>query len=310
MLIVEYPSNHLHKGDAIKTLKQHPLLWLIASVSLWGVMNPMASYAVTKFSAINETFVEILTGSLTLFIFMKITRRKIQIPWSKVWWMGLLQPGVCWLLGNIGYQESSASFGVIILSSEVAFTVLLSIIFLKEKLSRYGWAALAIALFGLVIANLQSPDKKIYLPHPSRFGAIFFLLSSLSFAFYAVLVRKFVKSEEVFNLALGQNLISLCLILILFIFEHNFSNFHQSKLIWGSALASGALGAGLAFILYNFAAQKLPSSVTGIALSVIPVIGVIGSILIGRGSLNPDLFIGGLLVIGAISILARLEISD
>ena len=260
----------------------------------WGVSNPLADLAVLKFSPITLTAIECLTGFIFLLITALIRRRRItRIRWRYLWWIGLLQPFAAWLLGNLGYRSATASTGVIILSSEAIFSLIVARIWLAHKLSKQTLLAMLFGIFGVTLAAGGSFAVE------TGGGAIYFLLSALLFGIYSAAMRKYLMDEDPFDLALVQTGVSAIAVSILLVVIRPEIGSVAPR-YWVAALASGIFGVGLPFVAFNYLSSKLPSKITGSALNLIPVAGVAASAILGRGIPTLIQAIGGAIVLVSI----------
>ena len=260
----------------------------------WGLSNPLADLAVVKFSPLTLTTIECVTGFLFLLISTIISRGKFRgVKWRYLWWIGLLQPFAAWMLGNFGYQSATASTGVIILSAEAIFSLLIARIWLAHKFSKQTLIA---TLFGILGVGLAAGGS---FSVSAGGGAIYFLLSALLFGIYSSAMRKFLMDEDPLSLALAQTGISSIVVLTLFVAIHPHVGAVPTH-YWVAALASGVFGVGLPFVAFNYLSSQMPSRITGSALNFIPVAGVVASAALGRGIPTLIQGIGGLLVLVSI----------
>jgi len=124
---------------------------MLAMVS-WGVGNPIADIAIDFIDPVSFFVIEIISG-LVLFFLVALgipsLRKAIrQVPWKLALPFGLIQPGLAYLLGNIGWQYGTVTTGAILMSSEVIFLALGGAIFLREKLSLWSVIALLVGVSG------------------------------------------------------------------------------------------------------------------------------------------------------------------
>ena len=275
-------------------------LILLASVISWGISNPLADLAITKFSPLFLSLVECGVGFLFLLIVTIIKRVKPHIPWRLIIPIGILQPGLAWLLGNTGYTHETASTGVLILTGETLFTVLLGIIWLGDRLSATKWFFFIIGFIGVIIAGISAPREKLAVvagtASPNTSTVAFFVLSAMTFGVYANVIRRYLGDYTATDLALGQTFISTIFLGIFFILSEQ-SVPNVSSTIWSSAILSGLFGVGLPFVAFNYAIKMLPGSTPGIYLNLIPIVGIAASIVLGRGAPTWMQVLGGLIVI-------------
>ncbi len=294
-------------GGPLKSALTHPIrhwLLLLACMVSWGVSNPLADLAVTHFSPITLTLIECLTGFLFLLITTFVRRGGVRgIRWRYLWWIGLLQPFAAWMLGNYGYRSATASTGVIILSSEAIFSLLIARIWLAHTFSRQTLIATLFGIAGVALAaggsfSLHAGD-----------GAIYFLASALLFGIYSSATRRYLTDEDPLALALAQTGVSSIAAISLFSIAHP----HVGSIAthyWVAAIASGIFGVGLPFVAFNYLSSQMPSKITGSALNLIPVAGVAASAILGRGIPTAIQAIGGVIVLASIWGVSRTTITE
>lgn len=273
---------------------------LLAAVISWGISNPLADLAITKLSPLLLSFIECGVGFLFLLAVTIVKRIKPVIPWRLIIPIGILQPGLAWLLGNIGYTKETASTGVLILTGETLFTVLLGILWLGDRLSVTKWFFFILGFLGVIVAGVTAPREKVQLltnsANTNTSTVVFFVLSAMTFGLYANVVRRYLSDYSAIDLALGQTFIAT-------VFLGTFFILSEQKLptasgsIWSSAILSGVFGVGLPFVAFNYALKMLPGSTPGIYLNIIPIAGIAASIVLGRGAPTWMQVIGGIVVI-------------
>jgi drug/metabolite transporter (DMT)-like permease len=271
---------------------------LLAAVISWGISNPLADLAITKLSPLFLSLLECSVGFLFLLAVTIVKRIKPVIPWRLIIPIGILQPGLAWLLGNIGYTHETASTGVLILTGETLFTVLLGILWLGDRLSFKKWIFFIAGFAGVFIAGNTGIHEH------STSTAVFFLMSAMTFGVYANVVRRYLDHYTATDLALGQTFISTIFLGLFFILSEQ-SIPTVSTSIWSSAILSGLFGVGLPFVAFNYAIKMLPGSTPGIYLNIVPIAGIAASIALGRGAPTWMQLIGGLIVIISTYVVSR-----
>ena len=89
-------------------------LLLIAAMISWGLSNPLADWAVSALSAAAQTLLEISSGFLVITIFYLLRPNRFRdntysdVSWSFAAFLGAVQPGFAWLMGNYGYKIGRA----------------------------------------------------------------------------------------------------------------------------------------------------------------------------------------------------------
>ena len=264
---------------------------LLAAVISWGISNPLADLAITQFSPLFLSLIECGVGFLFLLIVTIIKRVRPNIPWRLTIPIGILQPGLAWLLGNTGYTHETASTGVLILTGETLFTVLLGMLWLGDRLSLTKWAFFILGFVGVYISSSTGIHEQ------STSTAIYFVLSAATFGVYANVVRKYLGQYSATDLAVGQTFVATIFLGSFFLLSNQSIPTEAGSSIWVSAICSGLFGVGLPFVAFNYAIKALPGSTPGVFLNLIPISGVAASIVLGRGAPTWMQLIGGALVI-------------
>ncbi len=272
---------------------------LIASMVSWGFSNPLADLAITKFSPLFLSLIECGVGFLFILFFTLIRRVKPNIPWRLVIPIGIMQPALAWWLGNTGYTHETASTGVLILTGETLFTVLIGVFWLGDRLTNKQWSYFLLGMFGVVVASATGTHLD------ATSTSIYFVLSAALFGIYANILRKHLSEYSPIDLALGQTFIAVIFLVTAFIFSGQSVPTNTSTHIWVSALFSGLFGVGLPFVAFNYAVQKLPGRITGPSLNIIPIAGVAASIVLGRGAPTIAQIVGGVIVIGSVALISQ-----
>jgi drug/metabolite transporter (DMT)-like permease len=274
---------------------------LLAAVISWGISNPLADLAITQFSPLFLSLIECGVGFLFLLIVTIIKRVRPNIPWRLIIPIGILQPGLAWLLGNIGYTKETASTGVLILTGETLFTVLLGILWLGDRLSATKWFFFILGFAGVIVAGVTAPREKVQLlansANTNTSTVAFFVLSAATFGVYANVVRKYLGQYSATDLAVGQTFVATIFLGGFFLLSNQSIPTEAGSSIWVSAIFSGLFGVGLPFVAFNYAIKALPGSTPGVFLNLIPISGVAASIVLGRGAPTWMQLIGGALVI-------------
>ncbi len=265
----------------------------------WGISNPLADLAITKFSPLLLSVIECSVGFIFLAAVVLIRRVKPVFPWRLVIPIGIMQPALAWWLGNTGYTHESASTGVLILTGETLFTVLIGVFWLGDRLSHKQWFYLFIGMSGVLVASATGAHLD------AKSTAIYFIFSSALFGIYANILRKHLSDFTPIDLAFGQTLVASVFLLVIFIISEHHIPSGISSHIYLSAIFSGLFGVGLPFVAFNYSLQNLPGRITGPSLNIIPIAGIAASIILGRGAPTLAQLIGGILVVASVALISQ-----
>jgi drug/metabolite transporter (DMT)-like permease len=279
--------------------KETALTSMVTGMVLWGFANPFSDISMSYMTPAEGYFLESVAGALAFIAIVALIprlRKNVgQIPWRLAIPLGLIMPGLCFYLGNIGYQYGSVTTGVILMSSEVIFLALGGAVILREKLSPSSIVALAVGVMGSIIVGLagatNNPETAGLTVNILGFtvsaglvGAIAFLGTGLSGAIYGLFTRRLSPEINVISLTLGQVTTAVFMsTTILLITGTPIPNPGVNGTYFWAAVMGGLVGTTVPFFLFNYAAPHLTTKQTALTLNVIPVIAILFGALMGRG---------------------------
>jgi drug/metabolite transporter (DMT)-like permease len=271
------------------------LVALIASMISWGLGNPFADLALDAFSITQLLLLEILIGFAFVALYVLIKIRRLRLRWKIALVLGLLEPALTYLFGNIGYANGTVSTGLIVMATEVFFVALIGSLFLKEVISLRIALSILMGFFGVIIAVSKVGESGV----DNWLGVFAFFAAALSASFYVIVARLYASQDNVVDLVFGQLLVGTIFALVIFIATNsNFNNASKIEMkFWFAALFAGLFGVAIPFLLFNFASSLVPTKYSALALNAIPIVGIGFGALLGRGIPSPIQALGGLIVV-------------
>lgn len=271
----------------------------------WGLSNPLADLAVSELSAPAQTLLEISSGFLIIGLFY-LFRPKVfrdgsykDVSWKFAAFLGAVQPGFAWLMGNYGYTVATASTGVILLNMEALFTVFWAAIWLKDRIAHHELMAVGLGIIGATLGSFDKAGLSVTI----GLGALCFLGSSIFCGLNAVAVKKLGSGINPINLAFRQALFSTIYALLWWLIFDRGHFVGRSKEIYIAGALSGVFGVALPIIAFNYAAARVKSTHVAVLFNIVPLVGVIGAIIMGRGAPTWIQIVGGLFVLASMRIL-------
>lgn len=272
-----------------------PYLLLVLSMLSWGCANPLSDLALESLNVWQMTAIEIAVGFIALSVFALLRRLPLRLSWKWALLLGLLEPGLTYFFGNLGYENGTVAVGLIIMSSETLMLALLGWLLLREKISVVEKVAIAVGCGGAVLVGWNGVTTST----GSVGGSAAFFLAAAAAAGYAIAIRRYmtlVPTADIYALTWGQALVSLILASAGF----GFSGSQVPAISDPGVLAAagaGVFGVAIPFVLFARAAEHVPARHAAIALNIIPVVGISIGALMGRGIPTPVQIVGGLIVI-------------
>lgn len=291
---------------------------MMLSMVGWGIGNPIGDIAVEFIDPVSVFVIELISGLLLFFVAALVLpslRNAIkQVPWKIAIPFGLIQPGLAYLFGNIGWQYGTVTTGAILMSSEVIFLAIGGALFLREKLNLWSVVALLIGVTGAIIVGIAGQSSN---PETSGqfvtvlgmsvsaglVGAIAFLGVGLCGAVYGLLMRRLKSDVNTIALTLGQmTSASVFSVVVLVATRTDLATPQSVGNYFYVAILAGIVGTTLPFLLFNFAAPNLTTKQTALSLNIIPVVAILFGAVLGRGLPVGMQYVGIVLVL--ISLLA------
>jgi O-acetylserine/cysteine efflux transporter len=270
-------------------LKSILLAFLV--VLIWGV-----NFSVIKFGL--EELPPILFSSLRFFIVAIPAIFFIPFPKTSIW--NVLGVGV--FLGVLKFSflfiamkaDASAGISSLLLQAQVIFTIILSMLIFKEKISLYQFIGMLIAFTGFGLFFFTVNTNITYL-------GLVLILSAAIFWSISNIIMKQVKGVNLLHFMVWVSLIPpLPLFVLSYIFESHEPLtilLNSSVKTWASLAFTGYISTLIAFAIWGWLLKNYNSSVvTPFALSI-PVVGIIGSNILLDEQLNFIETIGTVLIL-------------
>ena len=272
------------------------VMLLFASLS-WGVSAALSKVALEQLSPVDLFGIEVGTGALALSAIALARGARPARPSAAVLLLGLLEPGLAYLLFDVGLAHPDATHGALLLSTESLFTVGLAAVLLRERLDARLSLALAAGFAGSVLVSLHGSGTV-----SSFVGDLLVVAASLAAAGYAVLARRIAPGRNVLSLTAVQMLsaAAVSLPLAAAAVAHRDSRIgHADATHVLVAVSVGVLASVVPFLLYNAAIDRVTATAAGLVLTLIPLFGTLASIILLSESLGFGQLVGGGFVVSA-----------
>jgi drug/metabolite transporter (DMT)-like permease len=282
-------------------MKRAPIALLAASF-VWGLSVPLATAVLHHVTAADLVLVENVSGTLIVAIAALLTGRKLLGPWRPSIALGSLEPGLAYVLVNLGLQRTTAAAGAMLLALESVFIAALGWLVLSERVRSRETVALGLGLAGALLVAVNETGGP-----GSLSGNVLVVLGSVVAAAYAVAARRLAAGQEPVGLVFRQGVAATVLTLpyVLWSWHSQGSELlHASPTTLSLAALEGLVGFAVPFVLWSYAAPHVRSSVAGVAVNLIPIVGVLTAAAVGLGTPTPGQLAGGALILGGVALLS------
>ena len=273
---------------------------LIWSTSFVGTKMAFASFPPLTLGALRFVVASLLLGGIVLL------RRQFVLPakgdLGLLALSGFLGITLYFAMENVGVSMTSASNAALIVASYPAITILLERMIYGTRISRLKCFGIAIAIVGVYIISREAGsegggDRRLL-------GNIILIATGIVWAFYNFATRKVVNKYSGVTVSFYQTVAGTAFFLPFCLLETD----QWAKPTAASLLVLVYLGifcSVAGFMLYNYGLRQLPVATAITLLNLVPVFGVLFSVLILGEEIRADRLAGGVLVIVGVLISVR-----
>lgn len=274
-------------------------LLIIISMVIWGTIGIFRRYIPLSSGII--AFTRGLIGTIFLVLTVVVTRKKISFSDIKknVFLLCLSGAliGANWILLFEAYNYTSVATATLCYYMEPIFVMLVSPIFLKEKLSFKKVLCILIALLGMVCVSGVIGMETFKL---SEIRGVLLGLGAAALYASVVIINKKMKSIGAYEKTTTQLLTATIVILPYVLIVENIGTITNLKPIAIVMLILvGVLHTGVAYVLYFGSFSGVKAQTVALFSYIDPIVAIILSAIILKESMGVIEIVGAVLVLGA-----------
>jgi drug/metabolite transporter (DMT)-like permease len=282
-------------------LRPAQLAWLIALGAIWGASFLFMKIAVPAFGPSMMMGARIGIGAVTLSLIAWFIKKSLPrgAQWKPAVITGIFYAAIPLWLWAYAAQQLSASLLSIINATAPLFGALLSLLWLRQKMSARGLAGLALGFIGVavLVGGEGLSDSK---PPALSIAAAF--LASLLYGTVSNYWQT-VKGMDVYANVLGSlwvaTLATLPLMLLFPVRET------PGMAAWAGVAALGILCTAVAYVGYFRLIEQIGAAPALTTTYLIPVFGTLWGMLFLGEHIGLHLVLGTAMIIGGIALVAR-----
>ena len=277
-----------------------PYARLVGLGSFWGTSFLLIKIALDGLPPLGVAVGRSVFGALTLWVFVAVTRRRIPGDlrlWGHLAVIAVFANALPFALFSWGQLHVTSAIAGVYNATTPLFTVLIAIAALPaERATRARVAGLLLGTVGVVI--VLGPWREG--GANTVLGQLACLGAGASYGVGLVYVRKYVSPLNVDVLV--QTAIQLTLATVMLAVAAPFGG-GSVDLTWavtGAVLALGALGTGVALVVYNSLIRDVGATSTSLVTFIVPVVAVaLGAVVLAE-PITWNLFAGAAVVIAGV----------
>lgn len=297
------PPNN--KKNSMKTI-----LYTLVALFAFAANSVLVRLALAgnTIDAANFTSIRLISGIIVLAVILKIrqglnrgnghrsdeSKRRgdspgISIISSTGSWKASVMLFIYAITFSYAYVSLETGVGALILFASVQMTMVLTGLFLGNRLNYFEWGGVLTAFCGFVY--LVMPD----LGAPSLFGFVLMTISGIAWGFYTLAGKnsKTPLSDTAYNFFR-----TLPLVVILFALTFDYSALSYKGVML--AMLSGGLASGVGYTIWYMALRGLLAVQAAVVQLLVPIIAGIGGVIFANEVFSVHLAISSLIVLGGI----------
>jgi drug/metabolite transporter (DMT)-like permease len=244
---------------------------IAATVVLWASTTVGIRRVVMGFTPFELLFLRFAIASVALLPVALFYR--VRIPGKKDFWRiaitGIVGIGVCNICLNIGLKIVGSATASFIVSTGPIFVAILSVLFLKEKISISGWLFIFISFSGIGIIIIGESGGLQFTP-----GIFFVLLSAVAQAVYIVFQKPlFAKYSSVEMVCYSIWIVTLAM--TPFEWESTGRFINADKTTMFTVLYLGIFPGAVAYLAWGLALSRVLASRAAPFLFIVPFFSII-----------------------------------
>ncbi|GAB4451508.1 MAG: DMT family transporter [Anaerolineae bacterium] len=286
------------------------VLAMILAAACWGAGTVMSKGVLGYLPPLTLLVVQ-LVASLT-FLWVVIIIQRLRVPLRRETFrlglIGVLNPGLAYTFSLLGLALTAASMSALLWAAEPILILGLAWFILRERLT---WSLLACSLLAIIGVFLVIGVNASIDNSGSFSGNLLILVGVLCCALYTVLTRRDAATLDPVLLVALQQTAALLWALLIWPFELwaaemiNLTAISSSAWLW--AVVSGIVYYALAFWFYIMGLKRIPASLAGLFLNLIPIFAIGGAYLFLGERLAAVQWVGAALILVAVMAMLRFQ---
>lgn len=278
------------------------VLPLIAAAACWGVGAAVSKHAVSHLPPVVLLVVQLASSLVVMGVVgaRSFHRRR---PSLRVALLGVVNPGLAYLLSLAGLVTITAGLSVLLWAVEPVFILLLAWAVAGHRPSARVAAPAFVAVAGAAIASTGEVSGG------ALGGVALTVTAVLCCAVYAVVAGEWSESSTSSAVVAAQQgaalLFGLAVLGVAAFAGTDVSVADVPGIGWVSAIVSGVLYYGLAFWAFVAGLRRTSPSVAGVYVALVPVFGVTAAWILVGERVTVSRFVGGALVVAAVATVSR-----
>jgi drug/metabolite transporter (DMT)-like permease len=274
-------------------------MYAMMSISFWGVSFVSTKAVLGKLDPYSLLVIRFGIGALFLLLLLLMQRKRLlvsikYVPHLMV--LGILGVFVHQLLQATALLTIDASSAGWLISLSPIFTVILSILFLHEKMSFIRATGMVLAITGVLLVTTARSEQSFHIT--MNIGFLLMILSTLNWAVYSVLLKSLKIPYPPIVVTFYLSFCGLILTTPFLIRNRGWESLSLlTKSEWAHLLFLGVFVSGIAYWYWAKALEVLEASKVSMFLYLEPIATLIAAVLLLQEKVFLLSVAGGIIII-------------
>jgi drug/metabolite transporter (DMT)-like permease len=282
---------------------------LFALAALWGASFLFIRIASPKIGPFLTIEARVVIAGFALLVYMMLTKRSANF---KQWWkqylvIGALNAAIPFSLIALAAIYLNASILAIVNSMTPLFTALAVWIYMKESLTLRKGIGILIGLVGVIILVGWSPipsTKEVII------SIICSILSTISYAFSGVYVKKTFANVPALSLATGQQIGAAIVLLPIAMFNLPTSWAPFSLVVIFSVIGLALLCTSIAYLFYFSLMESVGPTKTLSVTYLVPIFGMLWGMVFLQEKITLGMVLGLLVILSSVLLISDIPLKS
>lgn len=267
------------------------------ATACWGTAAAATKLGLSAFRPATQLLVELVVATIFLWLPAVAIGHRPRIGSLRTYAMlAVLDPALPFLLILIGLRSSTAANAALLVSLESFVAVGFAVVIGAERVTRVFATGAVLAVTGALLVSSSGTSG-------FALGDLLFLAATVPLGLAVVVARRIAPSTPSSEITRYQTGFATAILVpcvaVEWLLTGGPTTRHADTGAWGAAIYAGVIGLAMSNLMFNFALGKLSAATAGLALNLVPLIGVVAAVaVLGDHLTTAEAIGGGLIVVG------------
>ena len=253
---------------------------------VWAGSFIAVDATVDQIPPISLGFIRFLVAVPFMVLLLFLLKKDKFIPrkeWPSLGILGFTGVTFLYIFQYIGIKFTTSSTSAVLISTNMIFIVILSVIFLKEKISIAKILGIVFSFIGVIfVVFAQMLNEKIIFDEMFLLGCIFIISSAFCWAIYSIVGKRLLEKYDAFTVITYSFILGIIFYLPFFVHETISSTINITFNGWLAILYLSLVCAVFGYLGWYYSIERIETSKAAVFLTFIPLFAIILSFFYGE----------------------------